>query len=134
LRTIGTMRVGNGNLESVESSTGKLCGLLAILAPSGSFLSMWIANRRLAQIAVIFGCIGMTGPASAWGPPPDSGQPRQFAPDQGWKRLFNGADLSGWTFRNPAAKKVWVVCDEVRLDPSDPARLLPVGKGGAAES
>src|SRR4051812_26267906 len=47
-----------------------------------------------------------------------------------WRPLFNGKDLSGWTFRNPGAKKVWVVCDDVKLDPADPTRLLPVGKGG----
>lgn len=54
--------------------------------------------------------------------------------EAGWKPLFNGKDLSGWKFRNGAAKKTWVVCDSVRLDPSDPARLLPVGKGGNANS
>jgi hypothetical protein len=50
------------------------------------------------------------------------------APD-GWKSLFNGKDFTGWKFRNPNAKKTWVICDDVRLDPSDPARLLPVGTG-----
>jgi hypothetical protein len=49
---------------------------------------------------------------------------------EGWRPLINGRDLTGWTFRNPAAKKVWVVCDDVKLDPSDPARLVPVGSGG----
>jgi hypothetical protein len=49
--------------------------------------------------------------------------------DDGWKPLFNGKDLSGWTFRNPSAKKVWVACDDVRLDPDDPGRLRPVGPG-----
>jgi hypothetical protein len=48
----------------------------------------------------------------------------------GWRPLFNGKDLSGWTYRNPKAKKVWVVCDDVKLDPTDPTRLLPVGGGG----
>lgn len=52
----------------------------------------------------------------------------------GWISLFNGKDLSGWTFRNPKAKPVWVVCDNVRLDPADPARLLPVGTGGSPEA
>jgi hypothetical protein len=50
---------------------------------------------------------------------------------EGWKPLFNGKDLSGWTALNPKAKKVWVACDDVRLDPKDPARLLPVGAGGS---
>jgi len=49
---------------------------------------------------------------------------------EGWKLLFNGKNLDGWKFRAPDAKKLWVVCDEVKLDPSNPARLLPVGKGG----
>ncbi len=59
---------------------------------------------------------------------------RQFRSEDGWKRLFNGKDLEGWTFRNPAAKKVWVVCDQVALDPSNPSRLSPVGSGGALGS
>jgi hypothetical protein len=54
--------------------------------------------------------------------------------DDRWKPLFNGKDLSGWTARNPRAKKVWVVCDDVRLDPADPARLLPIGTGGRPTS
>ncbi len=60
---------------------------------------------------------------------------QQFPAEDGWKPLFNGKDLSGWTFRNPRAKKVWVVCDRVRLDP---VRLrlvsLPGGGGGSADS
>ena len=52
----------------------------------------------------------------------------------GWRPLFNGFDLTGWTFRNPAAKKVWVVCDDVQLDPSNPGRLLPVGSGGKPDA
>lgn len=51
-------------------------------------------------------------------------------PGDGWRSLFNGKDLAGWTYRNPKAKKVWVVCDDVKLDPADPTRLLPVGGGG----
>jgi hypothetical protein len=50
--------------------------------------------------------------------------------DDGWTPLFNGKDLAGWTPRNPKAKKVWVTCDDVKLDPADPSRLLPVGAGG----
>jgi len=52
----------------------------------------------------------------------------------GWRPIFNGFDLTGWTFRNPGAKAVWVVCDDVKLDPSNPGRLLPVGKGGTPDS
>lgn len=49
-----------------------------------------------------------------------------------WKPLFNGKDFAGWKFRNPNAKKTWVVCDDVKLDPANPTRLLPVGSGGGA--
>jgi hypothetical protein len=56
---------------------------------------------------------------------------QMFRPEDGWKPLFNGKDLTGWSPRNPRARQVWTVCDEVRLDPADPARLLPVGKGGS---
>lgn len=56
------------------------------------------------------------------------------AESQGWISLFNGKDLSGWTFQNPKARKVWVVCDRVTLDPSDPTRLIPHGKGGSPDA
>ena len=48
--------------------------------------------------------------------------------------LFNGKDLSGWVPRNPKAKQVWVACDDVKLDPADPSRLLPIGRGGKTNS
>jgi hypothetical protein len=54
---------------------------------------------------------------------------QRFPAAQGWKPLFNGKNLDGWKFRNPAARKVWGVCDQVRLDPANPARLLPEGSG-----
>jgi hypothetical protein len=54
--------------------------------------------------------------------------------DDEWKPLFNGKDLTGWTHRNPKAKKVWVACDNVKLDPSDPARLVPVAEGGRPDA
>jgi hypothetical protein len=72
--------------------------------------------------------------ARAEAPPQDSSGARQFRREDGWRPLFNGKDLSGWKFRNPDAKKVWVVCDEVGLDRTDPARLYPVGRGGFAEA
>jgi hypothetical protein len=56
---------------------------------------------------------------------------QRFAVEEGWKPLFNGKDLSGWKFRNPGAKKVWVVCDQVQLDPKDSGRLVPIGSGGS---
>ena len=64
----------------------------------------------------------------------DATSAEKFPAEAGWKPLFDGKDLNGWTFRNPHAKKVWVVCDQVRLDPADSARLLPAGSGGSAGS
>ncbi len=58
----------------------------------------------------------------------------RFPSSEGWKPLFNGKDLSGWKFRNPSAAKVWKVCDDVRLDPSDPSRLAPIARGGPPEA
>jgi hypothetical protein len=68
----------------------------------------------------------------AAGPDPSQHPPAAptFRTEDGWKPLFNGRDLSGWTFRNPGAKKVWVVCDDVRLDDKNPARLVAIGGGG----
>jgi hypothetical protein len=56
------------------------------------------------------------------------------APADGWRPLFNGKDLNGWKPRNPDAPKLWVVCDDVRLDPADPSRLQAIGKGGTADA
>jgi hypothetical protein len=60
--------------------------------------------------------------------PPDG---ERFSRSDGWKPLFNGNDLDGWKPRNPIAAKTWIICSEVRVDPEDPARLLPVGPGGS---
>jgi hypothetical protein len=57
-----------------------------------------------------------------------------FPSSEGWRPLFNGKDLTGWKFRNPRAKKVWKVCDDVQLDPADAARLSPTGRGGKASA
>jgi hypothetical protein len=67
-------------------------------------------------------------------PPSQAAISSRFPGSEGWKPLFNGKDLSGWKFRNPRAKKVWTVCDGVRLDAADPSRLEPVGHGGATAS
>ncbi len=86
--------------------------------------------------AVLKGC-RITGLGVAlllgWSASTPAAPPRseRFPVSEGWKPLFNGKNLEGWKFRNPAAKKVWVVCDDVRLDPSDPSRLLPIGSGGS---
>jgi len=72
----------------------------------------------------------LAGTASAPAAPP---QPpaEQCSSRDGWKPLFNGNNLAGWKYRNPDAKKVWVVCNDVRRDPSDRDKLLPVGSGGS---
>jgi hypothetical protein len=77
-----------------------------------------------------------TGAARASDPASAQNSPASppFRAEDGWKPLFNGHDLEGWKFRNPGAKKVWVVCDQVRLDEKEPARLLPIGNGGSADS
>jgi hypothetical protein len=64
----------------------------------------------------------------------DSSGSASFRPEDGWKPLFNGRDLSGWRSRNPRAKKVWVICDQVRLAENHPERLVPIGHGGAADA
>ena len=73
-----------------------------------------------------------TAPGILGAPPQQHDQ--QFAAKDGWKPLFDGHSLAGWKFRNRDAKQVWVVCDNVRLDPSNPARLVPVGSGGSASA
>jgi hypothetical protein len=84
------------------------------------------------MISVTLAWTAMAGVPAAAGEPRQEESPGQrFRPEDGWKPLFNGKDLAGWTDRNPRAKKVWIVCDQVRLDPADPARLLPIGQGGS---
>jgi hypothetical protein len=58
-------------------------------------------------------------------------QGEQYPSRDGWKPLFDGKTLAGWKFRNPDARKVWVVCDDVRLDSGILGRLLPIGSGGS---
>jgi hypothetical protein len=58
-------------------------------------------------------------------------QAQRFPRSDGWKPLFNGKDLDGWKPRNPRARNVWVACDDVRIDPAQPERLLPAGPGGS---
>jgi 3-keto-disaccharide hydrolase len=85
-----------------------------------------LARRTSWAFLIVF----MTGHgATAEGP---GSQDDRYPASKGWKPLFNGKDLEGWKVRNPRAKKVWVVCGDVRLDRSNPARLLPVGPGGSA--
>lgn len=65
--------------------------------------------------------------------PQPAQKPPAFPAEEGW-HSFNGKDLSGWKDRNPHARKVWKVCDGVRLDKADPSRLVPVGRGGSPTS
>jgi hypothetical protein len=65
---------------------------------------------------------------------PPKPQDQKFSSADGWKPLFNGRNLEGWKFRNPQAKKAWLECDDVRVDPANPARLLPVGVGGSSSA
>jgi Domain of Unknown Function (DUF1080) len=88
-----------------------------------------------SRSAIVAGLAMLSGSiATATEPPQGTSQSQQFPAQEGWKTLFNGKDLTGWIARNPRAKKTWVVCDQVRLDPADPGRLLPIGKGGSADS
>jgi hypothetical protein len=88
-----------------------------------------------SRSAIVAGLAMLTGSiATATDPPQGTSQAQQFSAQEGWKAVFNGKDLTGWIARNPRAKKTWVVCDQVRLDHADPGRLLPVGKGGSADS
>lgn len=91
--------------------------------------------RWHTRSAIVAGLAMLTGSiAAATEPPQSTSTAQQFPAQEGWKTLFNGKDLTGWIARNPRAKKLWVVCDQVRLDPVDPGRLLPVGTGGSADS
>jgi 3-keto-disaccharide hydrolase len=88
-----------------------------------------------SRSAIVAGLAMLTGSiATATDLPQGTSQAQQFPAQVGWKAFFNGKDLTGWIARNPRAKKTWVVCDQVRLDPADPGRLLPIGKGGSADS
>jgi hypothetical protein len=91
--------------------------------------------RWHTRSAIVTALVMLTGSIVAAAEPPQGTSPaQQFPAQEGWKTLFNGKDLTGWIARNPRAKKLWVVCDQVRLDPADPGRLLAVGTGGTADS
>jgi len=89
-------------------------------------MNILISGRQIVMLNLIFILVVSAFAAAA---PPDPPADR-FPAAEGWKPLFNGKNLEGWKFRNPGAKLVWVACDDVRLDPSNPGRLLPVGAGG----
>jgi hypothetical protein len=91
--------------------------------------------RRHTCSAKVVGLVILAGSiATAAEPQRDASPAERFSAAEGWRALFNGKDLTGWTFRNPHAKKLWVVCDQVHLDQADSSRLLPVGTGGRADS
>jgi hypothetical protein len=93
----------------------------------GARLIMPEQTRRAALAALSLG-LGLGGSLPLCSSPWLAVNGRE--PTDGSRRLFNGKDLSGWTYRKPEAKKIWVVCDDVKLDPADQTRLLPVGAGG----
>jgi hypothetical protein len=85
--------------------------------------------------AVIFGAALLCSlQVNAQAQAPEIATADKYPSKEGWKPLFDGKSLSGWEFRNPHAKKVWVVCDEVRLDPADPGRLVAIRSGGSTSS
>jgi hypothetical protein len=89
------------------------------------------ASIRCATVVAIM--MGSLVQAGLQADEPSSSQAtvsNSYPTGDGWKPLFNGKDLSGWKFRNPTAKKVWKVCDDVRLDAADATRLAAVGDGG----
>jgi hypothetical protein len=83
-------------------------------------------KSRLAAPLLLCALAAIAPPALGGGDGPPSGP--------GWRPLFNGNDLSGWELRDPNAKKVWVVCSDAKLDPANPARLVPEGPGGGPDA
>ena len=53
------------------------------------------------------------------------------AGDKGGMALFNGKDLTGWKFRDPDGAAAWKVVSDVRLDPTDPKKLVGSSTGAA---
>ncbi len=48
--------------------------------------------------------------------------------------FFNGKDLSGWKLRDDKADPTWKVVSSVKVDPSNPKKLIGEGSGGMADS
>lgn len=82
-----------------------------------------IMSRRGVLTAILTFVLGLA--PACWAGPPEG---------EGWRPLFNGKDLTGWSFRKPDAKQAWVVCSNVALDPADAARLKPSGAGGSPDA
>ena len=76
------------------------------------------AMRTSTRLCVA--CLAVAWFASVAGAADESGTP-----------LFNGKDLTGWKVRNPAGAGAWKVVSDVRLDPSDPKKLVGSGEGGS---
>ncbi len=81
---------------------------------------------RIIRVSMACLLAVLAGYATALSAPPQLPS-EHYSTKDGWKPLFNGKSLAGWKFRNPAAKQVWVVCDDVRIDAANPAKLLPEG-------
>jgi Domain of Unknown Function (DUF1080) len=98
------------------------------------FLMSTVFRGSSVVLLVLYHGLFAGSRAAAAAPPGQLSSAREFSRESGWRPLFNGKDLSGWKFRNPRAKQVWVVCDLVRLDAAAPTRLVPVGQGGSPAS
>ena len=58
-----------------------------------------------------------------------AGEDRPAAGASDGKAVFNGKDLSGWKFKDQAGSGAWKVVGDVKLDPSDPKKLVAGGTG-----
>jgi hypothetical protein len=103
------------------------------LGSTGGWPFRFFASRRWVPLAILIVTASNAGAAGP-GESQDAAAASSFGSREGWKPLFNGRDLSGWKFRDPAARKVWVVCDQVKLADNDPARLVPIGHGGSRDA
>lgn len=57
--------------------------------------------------------------------------PPARAADAGSIPVFNGKDLTGWKFRQKDGSEAWKIVSDVKLDPSDPTKLVGSGQGGS---
>jgi hypothetical protein len=53
------------------------------------------------------------------------------AADADGQLLFHGKDFTGWKFRQKQGSEAWKIVNDVRLDPSDPKKLVGSGEGGS---
>lgn len=70
---------------------------------------------RLLQLTCL--CLVLAAPAGA--------------ADDASTRIFNGKDLTGWKFRQKDGSEAWKIVSDVKLDSSDPKKLVGSGQGGS---